>query len=242
MDIRAKSYFYKMRLFHNNIKRNLYNKYTKNTDTLLELAVGKAGDLNKWIDNHIKKVIGFDIDPESIKEAKNRVKDKKINVELMVLDLSKNVLHLPEKVDTVAAMFSFHYFFKTKDTFNCILQSTNNLKVNGYFIGCMFDADKVKELLSKNQHYDNFRIKKVGVFTNSLFGNKISVLIKDTVLDTVMIEYLVDFNKLVKVLETRGFKLIETKLFSQIYKNEHLKDQEKTLSFLNRTFVFKKIW
>ena len=74
---RAKSYFYNMRRFHNNVKRQLYDKYTKNIDKLLDLACGKGGDLDKWVSNNIKTVIGYDIDEKSIIEAQRRVREYK---------------------------------------------------------------------------------------------------------------------------------------------------------------------
>jgi mRNA (guanine-N7-)-methyltransferase len=51
-----------MRRFHNNVKRQLYDKYTKNIYKLLDLACGKGGDLDKWVSNNIKYVVGYDID------------------------------------------------------------------------------------------------------------------------------------------------------------------------------------
>ena len=47
--------------FHNRIKESLYEKYIKKGDTLLELAVGKGGDLNKWIKNQPSRIVGMDI-------------------------------------------------------------------------------------------------------------------------------------------------------------------------------------
>ena len=47
--------------FHNRIKETLYEKYVKKGDTLLELAVGKGGDLNKWIKAQPSRVVGMDI-------------------------------------------------------------------------------------------------------------------------------------------------------------------------------------
>ena len=47
--------------FHNRIKESLYEKYIKKGDTLLELAVGKGGDLYKWIKNQPSRIVGMDI-------------------------------------------------------------------------------------------------------------------------------------------------------------------------------------
>jgi hypothetical protein len=51
--------------------------------------------------------------------------------------------------DTVACMFSAHYFFKDAATLDGWLRNiAETLKVGGYFVGCCFDGDSVTNLLS----------------------------------------------------------------------------------------------
>lgn len=52
--------------FHNRIKDLLYKQNVKKDDTLLELAVGRAGDLNKWKRVKPSKVVGVDISLSNI--------------------------------------------------------------------------------------------------------------------------------------------------------------------------------
>lgn len=52
--------------FHNRIKEELYKTNVKKEDTLLELAVGRAGDLNKWKRVKPSKVVGVDISLSNI--------------------------------------------------------------------------------------------------------------------------------------------------------------------------------
>jgi ribA/ribD-fused uncharacterized protein len=52
--------------FHNRIKDMLYKQNIKKDDTLLELAVGRGGDLNKWKRVHPSKVVGIDISLSNI--------------------------------------------------------------------------------------------------------------------------------------------------------------------------------
>ena len=47
--------------FHNKIKEQLYHSAVKAGDTLLELAVGRAGDLQKWRKTKPSKIVGFDL-------------------------------------------------------------------------------------------------------------------------------------------------------------------------------------
>lgn len=245
---RAKSYFYNMRRFHNNIKRELYNKYTHGITNLLDLACGKLGDLDKWISNDIKNVVGYDINSASIKEAERRINERNFNAKVYVKDLSRNVLDGNKKFDVVTSMFAFHYFFESKATFDTIMKSIdNNLKYDGYFIGTVFDGDQIKKVLNRGDYILNdnnetrFKITKYQQFTNDLFGNKISVFLKDTVLDEPMDEYLVYFNEFIDVMKTKGYSLVESKLFNELYQNHFkLNDLSKKVSFLNRTFVFKR--
>ena len=250
---RAKSYFYNMRRYHNAIKRDLYNKYTLNINKLLDLACGKGGDLDKWISNNIKHVIGYDIDEKSIIEAKRRITersiDRQIKVDVYVKDLSKNIIEGNRDCDVITSMFAFHYFFKSIDTFDVIMKTIdNNLKAGGYFIGTMFDGKSIRDVL-KNGDYvleDNsdvkFTIKSYDSLTDDLFGNKISVYLKDTVLDVPMDEYIVDFDKFVDVMKMRGYELIETKMFNELNLDgkNRLNNVELSVSNLNRFFVFKR--
>jgi len=52
--------------FHNRIKEVLYKNNIKKGDTLLELAVGRGGDINKWIKSQPSKVVGIDISDSNL--------------------------------------------------------------------------------------------------------------------------------------------------------------------------------
>jgi SAM-dependent methyltransferase len=275
---RQQSYFFEMRRFHNNIKRDLIQRYAKNVSNLLDLACGKGGDLQKWNDNNIKNVVGYDINSESIDIANTRkreFKNLKTKVAFNVLDLSTNIVNGNKNVDVITSMFAFHYFFKNNDTFETIMTTIEqNLKSNGYFIGTFFDGEILKNIDAKiyNEYFkitfdDNgnqIPLSKNPVFyeknskinsqvnvvlydetpldSDDFFGRKISVMMKETVLNESMDEYIVDFNNFVERLRQRGFVLIESKLFRDINSNKfNMKQTEKDVSFLNRYFVFKRI-
>lgn len=249
---RAESYFYNMRRFHNHIKRNLYDKYTRNINKLLDLACGKGGDLNKWESNNIKNVIGYDINEKSIMEARKRIEKSKssTDVKVDVKDLSRNVIDGNKDCDVVTSMFAFHYFFESEDTFNTIMKSIdNNLKVGGYFMGTMFDGKLITDLIKESNTFElvdnnvvRFKLKRYTSVTDDLFGNKLSVFLKDTVLDEPMDEYIVMFDKFVNEMKRRGYELVESSLFDEFYSNTfNMNKVEKRVSFLNRTFVFKRI-
>jgi SAM-dependent methyltransferase len=256
---RSQSYFYELRRYHNSIKRTLYDRYTKNIDNLLEIAAGKGGDLNKWSSNKIKHVVCYDIDAASIEEGIRRVKSNKgytPKVELNVLDLSRNVITPTVPFDVVSAMFCFHYFFESEETFNTIISSIKlNLKPGGIFIGTMFDGASLLHL--KVPESDTIELSDAGEVRFKLrfleksdqspFGNKLSVFIKDTVLDEPMDEYIVKFDSFVELMKSNGFELIDSKMFESLYEpyinsgNKALNSLQKEVSFLNRTFVFRRV-
>ena len=47
--------------FHNRVKDELYRKNIEKDQTLLELAMGRAGDLPRWKRAHVSKVVGIDV-------------------------------------------------------------------------------------------------------------------------------------------------------------------------------------
>jgi hypothetical protein len=120
-----------MRRFHNNVKRELYDKYTREINKLLDLACGKGGDLDKWVSNNIKSVVGYDINERSILEAQRRVNEYKYSintkVDVNVRDLSRNVIDGNKDCDVVTSMFAFHYFFETEET-TCKIDSISQAK------------------------------------------------------------------------------------------------------------------
>ena len=225
--------------FHNNIKRKYINKYAGKK--LLDLASGRGGDLDKWVKNKkIKKVVGYDINENSVKEAIKRLgKIKRLNkdISFYVKDLSNRVLNCNEKFDTITCQFAFHYFFKNPKTLNTILSSIKNCSKNGtIFICTLFDGDLIKS----DFIYPEFEIKKISKDSRAEYNNKISVYIKDSILNVPEIEYLVRPKFLIKKLSSIHFELIETKSFKSFSEDE-LSETEKIFSGLNKIYIFRKI-
>ncbi len=233
-NIRVNSFFYNMRQFHNSIKKLLIDIYIKPNTTLLDLACGKGGDIFKWLG--LKKVIGVDIDNNSLLQAKKRA--KKFNVDFYKKDLSTELLQLNEKVDNIVCFFAIHYFFKTEDTLDIFFKNvSNNLKDGGYFIGTVFDGSKI----TKDMHAKNWSIKK-GKVSNGYVGNEIIVQLKETVLSVPTKEYIVYLPFLVLSAAKYNLKIIKIIPFNKLYKLSKIKmnSSEKQFSFLNCGFIFKK--
>lgn len=234
-----------MRKFHNDIKRKLYNDYTKPGDALLDLACGKGGDLNKWVQCKLSKVSGYDIDTESINESHKRynIYKNKLQFNSGVLDLSKNVISGNKDYNVISSMFAFHYFFENQDTFEIIMTTIkNNLKIGGYFIGTIFDGDTINELLPEPSSIYTLKTNETIDFQLSRLSNhSISVHLRETVLDKPMVEYIVPVNHFKELMEKNGFELIETTMFGDYPSKYTLNYNETNISYLNRTFVFQRI-
>lgn len=242
-------YFYNMRKFHNNIKKELITKYASNCNKLIDLGCGKGGDMHKWINSKVEYVIGYDINEDYLKEAQKRYenikKQKNIctKITYKCIDLSKQIINLEDdKADIITCNFALHYFFENEKIFNVFKNSIiNNLKENGYFLGTIFDGVSILNNInnSKNTDFNQlFKIDKLNI-NNTLFGNKIKVYLKDSIIDNISYEYLIFFGMFVSKMEEIGFILVDSKLFSEFEEIKNLENYEQTFSGLNRYFVFK---
>lgn len=258
------------RRFNNYIKSNIIKKYSKKAYTLLDLACGKGGDLYKWIDSNITYVKGYDLDLESINEAKSRynhsIKDESMTKNYIFrfeqADLGNTILkpklkelisetngpeYLCDKFDIVSSFFAIHYFFKNEKTLMYFISNIiGNIKEYGYFMMTTFSDSRLKEL-NYTVDTDTFKIKNVNgnANDNTIFGKTINVWIKDSVLDKEREEYIVPFDYLVAKLNEYGIELVETGNFVDYYsdwksKRNFLNETEKLLCFLNIYAVFVK--
>ena len=251
-------YFKNMRFFHNRIKDYLYDTYTKNTNSLLELSSGKGGDLNKWIKNKIKTVTGYDLSTVSIEECERRVKEKHLNLDYQfyqqdLLDpLSSDIIKTQSNgtlYDNVMCNFAIHYYFEQKSHLDNIIKICDkNLKQNGHFIMTFMDKKRVENLVPDKIGYylDSVTLNIVYYIkresNTNTFGNKIKIVLGgNNVLTRGSEEYIVDFDFLETYMLQNGYTLIESKLFGDIPGNKTLSQVEQDISFLNRYCVFKKI-
>lgn len=253
---RTKSSIYNIRLFHNMVKRELLTQtvdflkenYKLHTITLLDLSCGKGGDLQKWYDNGINNVIGFDIDESSIIEANRRYKSlidklQKKGVKsfpdykFYVMDLSKEenfvkISHIlkDNKFNIVSCQFALHYFFETENILNTFLTIVREyIKLDGFFITTTMNGKLMKESFLKGESIQNeiFKIEsKVPINElDNKFGNKYSVTLgKETDTDhyfagRTLDEYLVDINVLKNTCKKKQLMFIAMTEFSEWYYN-----------------------
>ena len=202
-----------MRKFHNWVKRTLIINitdfyYNKNLEDvyLLDIGVGRGGDIDKWNQALISGVFGFDPSEESINSLdpfnqganarlKNYKVDKKIQIEVgNALDPSLELIakinnflkiYKINKFQIVSCQFALHYFFKSEIDLKIVLTFVSNfLTTGGYFIGTTLDAEKIKKLFevgtSKTYSTDLFKIdREFNKKLTSFYGNKYKFIIND---------------------------------------------------------------
>lgn len=120
----------------------------------------------------------------------------------------------------ISIMFAIHYFFKNKTTLENIINNIdNNLDSGGFFIGCMFDGQEIFKLLeplAKGDAVAGYKASKMiwKIIKNysrddlpdneDSLGIPIQVLISS--INTILVEYLVNFQYLKNELAKRGIR------------------------------------
>ena len=203
-----------LRNFHNHIKETLINgtsflysaENPKSYINLLDIAVGRGGDMFKWAKAGIKSVFGFDKSRDSIESinpfnqgAKERYSKVKIPVDIVYkvgdaahpsdeLKAEIEAFKIKRKIrsfEIVSCQFAMHYFFKKEEDLREVLQLVSSvLKPGGYFIGTTVDGSKITSLLGKEKSFNNLLLsltKKYKAIVPKLpFGNEYTFRLNDS--------------------------------------------------------------
>ncbi len=248
-----------MRKFHNRIKFSLlsrsvleFKRRNPNTNiNVLDVSVGRFGDLHNYIKSGVDYVLGIDPDKKSIEEAENRLMNTDLDSELFVDTITnKRVPSINNKqFSIVTCHFTLHYFFESEEM---LRNALNNISVSlvkgGYFIGTTIDGERVHKQKEQQQHYQISKLypsKQDQIFNLGykfkLIDNKNSgIYFEDIINDKT--EYLVDMKTLVKLAKEYNLILLNIKDFWKYqyhYKNK-FNTWEKDISAMNVSFVFIK--
>lgn len=253
-----------LRKFHNWIKQQLIfeSKRLTSGTKLLDVAVGRGGDICKWSKAGFKYVTGFDCDSKSIYEKNNfdgaikRFNTVKSQMNMprcyfwhmsatdpFILN-SLNGKDYNTIYDVVSCQFSFHYFV---ENINIVLNMiSKKLKRNGVFIGTATDGDLIKKNLKNNQDITksaiNLKYISEDMYEFSLNSEKTS---RETYFEYrgVSKEYYLSKNFLIE--KCKEFNMYPVRILSfhewnSIYKGAQLSREEMACSFLNFSFIFQK--
>lgn len=102
--------------FHSYIKKKIITENSNPGDKLLDLACGKAGDLNHWLDSDLKMVVGTDLSKDNLESANgacnrilnayaNNPDDLLDNILIAAADSGKNILDGSAAVDDLSKYY-----------------------------------------------------------------------------------------------------------------------------------------
>ena len=198
-------------------------RFARGADSLLDLACGRGGDIQKWFDCNIGFVKGIDLSPGEVAEARQRYQEtrrKRPGAATVCEFADTPTLGLQEwkderLYDSVTCMFALHYFFVTETALRQFLRNVAaNLKPGGYFIGTVPDGKRVNECIRSSKVFSSpmLRIEARWVGSPQTFGSPYLCAIGDTVTggevsNTVgSLEYLVYSNVLQGVAAQYGLR------------------------------------
>ena len=208
---RKKGKLYNYKRFANAVKRNMFKKYAKNATLLLDLGCGRGGDIAKWRDANIRKVLAIDLSNEQLQEAKRRDKEdlskrrgacsriEFIHTSMMQPELAKILLARPEstfdqtKFSCICAQFAIQYAFSSeKSACDLLRQVGELLDDGGLFFGIAPCAESICNFMEKRgnsamvhlappDYPFSLRLKVHRAASNSKFGHELIFSLEDTV-------------------------------------------------------------
>jgi len=282
-----------LRSFHNFIKQtlitnvtNLYkSQHPKEQISLLDIAVGRGGDMWKWAEAGIANVYGFDKSTESInsinpfdqgaKERYLKAKEKFKKFPLCEYNVGNAIQPTPELIDSIqsfsikhklinknpkfsgfqimSCQFAMHYFFHSEVALRNVLGVFSNfLRTGGYFIGTTVDGRKITKLLGKEKNYNSDLLsieKRYSAETpTDPFGKGYIFRLNDTVdkgnyFNTIgeSLEYLVYFEKLIKIASEYNLQPVYLNFFERIKNNEYTRTDYPIPHFVSFEEIYKLV-
>lgn len=234
---------HKFRKYHNRIKRGMITQYCKDK-IVLDLGIGRGGDIDKYVVAKTTKVIGVEPYETNYTQLLKRLADSATVPESFVKLITTTAQNTQkivtevgvDGVDVVASFFSLSFFFfpgKPNDLLQLVQTISQNLKEGGYFIGTTIDGQKTSDLL---QPLPDKTFNFGDGFIRLNADNTITFEVKGSIVETQQ-ESLVNFDELTTQLAMVGIILVDTSFFEN---DKSLMPDENKLNGLYRRFVFRK--
>lgn len=255
-----------MRSFHNKVKTSILQHAVNLSSThhtniherwLLDVGVGRGGDMFKWDRCDIQNVIGFDPDESSINEANRRHMQSNLSLRNYTFIQCNDICELMQLqptplMDVVSCQFAIHYLFSSVETLTSFVQSVSNLlKPGGVFVGTFMDGDHVIKALN-NDRYEFINsatliyLPKPSLVSND-YGCPLKVHLTGTLYfgeNSVSDEFLVKKEVLKRVCESTGLDLVQFQPFKKHHEevsNEFKMTEDcKACSYMYTSFMFAK--
>ena len=135
------------------------------------------------------------------------------------------------KYDIITSMFAIHYLFDSEESIkNLITNINNHLKIGGYIIFALFDANEVLKLLNDTDKFTSYYTDDNGEktklfeitkkfpdkFKDNEAGQSIDVYMK-WISEKPLPENLITPKMMIKTMEKAGCRLIDSDNFSNLY-------------------------
>lgn len=211
----------KIRYANNFIKAMFIKQYVKPGMKVLDLGCGKGGDLGKYNKCDISEYYGLDIAEVSIYDCKLRFNKSDFTFKAYFdwCDTYNSQFDLRKQFDLISSQFSFHYAFSSTNSLNTSINNINNhLKVGGHFI---FSVPNKEEILRRYESNDLFN--SLYSITYDGVSNEYFFFLEDCVNNCI--EYFVDFDKLIRLLNKYNIVMVRRTMFEVFY-NEMVKKDE----------------
>jgi ribA/ribD-fused uncharacterized protein len=153
--------------------------------------------------------------------------------------------------DAVSCQFAIHYACASEETFNVFLDNVDK-HCKSVFFGTCLDGEAVYSLLAgktkhtfrtSNQIFAEYeRMYPDSQPWEENFGMAISVMLESFEKPTQ--EFLVPFKRIVELFAMRGFDVMESDMFDELYQRQSrfaFGESEQEFSFLHRTFAFRRV-
>ena len=149
---RERSGILHLRNLNNWVKATLIRRFSPRLcRRVLDLACGKAGDLQKWLQGGLSHYVGVDISRQAVHDAASRFNDicgggrvhaKFARADLGVTDLgAAGVLGAHEQFDAISIQFALHYLFQTEQRALSFFRNiAGRLAPGGVLVGTIPDA------------------------------------------------------------------------------------------------------
>jgi len=235
-----------MRALHNSIKKSLIA--SNNAETVLDISVGRFGDLHSYAGAGAKSIVGVDPNPKSIEEAVERAKIyPDIETRLSVLKVTHERVDLSRPVHLAVCNFSIHYFFESEEMLRTALDNVaRNLMVGGRFVGTMTNP------ILEGAISEDYVIQPKND-TGTPYGNEyLFALIDDEEAKgyfqhtEVLPEFQVSLDELRRVAAEVGLRFIRSVPFARAKcerdnLRKRMSDSETLVSAMYSTFEFVKV-
>ena len=228
-----------MRKIHNDYKRDLILKYTKNK-SVLDLGSGKGGDIHKYSLAGIQSITMVEPNEVNIKECISRLKSSKLQKISEVIHSTAENFKSNKKYDVICLFYILTFFYESRHKLQQLVDIiANHLNSGGYCIGGTANGIPMLNKLEDGDIVNEcYSIKIDNLISNDNFGKSIFFDLKSSETATSQKEYLVFFDEFVKMLKEHSIML---ESFIDYKRRPELNDTENDITELYSDFVFKKV-